>query len=72
MMQVLDSAEAQFAVEAVREAALLVRRVQREMIGSGITKDDKSPVTVADFSAQAVVAKRLADRFPEAALMGEE
>lgn len=68
----LQSAEAQFAVEAVREAALLVRRVQREMIGSGITKDDKSPVTVADFAAQAVVAKRLADRFPDAALMGEE
>ena len=42
------------------------------MIGSGITKDDKSPVTVADFAAQAVVAKRLADRFPDAALMGEE
>jgi 3'(2'), 5'-bisphosphate nucleotidase len=72
VLQIFDSAEAQFAVEAVREAALLVRRVQREMIGSGITKDDKSPVTVADFSAQAVVAKRLADRFPDAALMGEE
>jgi 3'(2'), 5'-bisphosphate nucleotidase len=70
--QVLDSDEARFAVEAAREAALLVRRVQREMVGSGITKDDKSPVTVADFSAQAVVAKRLADRFPGMALMGEE
>lgn len=72
MTQFPNSPEAQFAVEAVREAALLVRRVQREMVGSGITKDDKSPVTVADFSAQAVVANRLAGRFPGAALMGEE
>jgi 3'(2'), 5'-bisphosphate nucleotidase len=70
--QFLESDEARFAVDAVREAALLVRRVQREMVGSGLTKDDKSPVTVADFAAQAVVAKRLADRFPNAALMGEE
>jgi 3'(2'), 5'-bisphosphate nucleotidase len=69
---VLNSAEASFAIEAVREASLLVRRVQQEMVGSGLTKDDKSPVTVADFAAQAVVAKRLADRFPNAALMGEE
>jgi 3'(2'), 5'-bisphosphate nucleotidase len=70
--QILDSPEARFAVDAVREASLLVRRVQQTMVGSGLTKDDKSPVTVADFAAQAVVAKRLADRFPNAALMGEE
>jgi 3'(2'), 5'-bisphosphate nucleotidase len=70
--QVLNSPEAQFAIAAVREASLLVRRVQQEMVGSGITKDDKSPVTVADFAAQAVVAKRLQQRFPGAALVGEE
>ena len=72
MAQILDSPELQFAVEAVREAALLVRRVQREMVGDALAKGDKSPVTVADFAAQAVVAKRLEDRFPDAALMGEE
>jgi 3'(2'), 5'-bisphosphate nucleotidase len=70
--QILNSEEARFALEATREATQLVRRVQREMVGSGITKDDKSPVTVADFSAQALVAKRLAGRFPGVALMGEE
>src|SRR5687767_15975497 len=72
MTDFLASPEARFAIDAVREASLLVRRVQRTMVGSGLTKDDKSPVTVADFAAQAVVAKRLADRFPNAALMGEE
>jgi 3'(2'), 5'-bisphosphate nucleotidase len=68
----LKSDEASFAIAAVREASQLARRVQQDMVGSGITKDDKSPVTVADFAAQAVVAKRLSDRFPGAALMGEE
>jgi 3'(2'), 5'-bisphosphate nucleotidase len=72
LTQALASPEARFAIDAVREAALLVRRVQQEMVGSGLMKDDKSPVTVADFAAQALVAKRLADRFPDAALMGEE
>jgi 3'(2'), 5'-bisphosphate nucleotidase len=69
---VVDSAEARFAAEVVREAALLVRRVQREMVGGPITKDDLSPVTVADFAAQALVAKRLAEQFPTAVLIGEE
>ncbi|RIK74476.1 MAG: 3'(2'),5'-bisphosphate nucleotidase [Planctomycetota bacterium] len=71
-MNFLLSPETEFAVEAVREAALLVRRVQQEMVVGALAKDDKSPVTVADFSAQALVAQRLADRFPGAALMGEE
>jgi 3'(2'), 5'-bisphosphate nucleotidase len=67
-----DSTEARFAVEAVREASLLARRVQQEMVGGALAKDDKSPVTVADFAAQALVARRLAERFSGAALMGEE
>jgi 3'(2'), 5'-bisphosphate nucleotidase len=69
---VLDSTEAQFAAVVVREAAALARRVQREMVGAAITKDDLSPVTVADFAVQALVARRLYERFPDAALIGEE
>lgn len=68
----IDSPEAQFAVAAVREAAQLVRRVQAEMVTDALTKGDKSPVTVGDFAAQAVVAKRLRDNFPNMALVGEE
>ncbi|MGP1308965.1 MAG: 3'(2'),5'-bisphosphate nucleotidase, partial [Phycisphaerales bacterium] len=37
-----------------------------------ITKDDKSPVTVADFAAQAVVAKVLRDHLGTFTLVGEE
>jgi HAL2 family 3'(2'),5'-bisphosphate nucleotidase len=68
----LDSPEAQFAVVAVREAALLARRIQREMVSGSLTKDDRSPVTVADFAVQALIARRLAENFPTAALVGEE
>jgi 3'(2'), 5'-bisphosphate nucleotidase len=68
----LDSIEAQFAVAAVREAALLARRIQREMVSEAITKDDRSPVTVADFAVQALVARRLAEQLPGAVLIGEE
>jgi 3'(2'), 5'-bisphosphate nucleotidase len=67
-----DSPEAQFAIAAVREASLLARRIQREMVGSGLSKDDRSPVTVADFAVQALVARRLAEHLPGTVLIGEE
>lgn len=67
-----DSPESRFAVAAVREAAQLVRRVQAEMVGDALTKGDKSPVTVGDFAAQAVVSKRLQDALPGSVLVGEE
>jgi 3'(2'), 5'-bisphosphate nucleotidase len=67
-----DSPEVKTAVAAVREAALLARRVQRDLVTPAITKDDKSPVTVADFAAQAVVARRLAEHLPGSVLIGEE
>ncbi|WP_442482364.1 3'(2'),5'-bisphosphate nucleotidase [Aeoliella sp. SH292] len=67
-----DTPEAQFAISAVREAAHLTRRVQQEMVTGALTKGDKSPVTVADYTAQAIVAKRLGDALPEARLVGEE
>lgn len=67
-----DTPEAHFAITAAREAAYIARQVQRELVSSALTKQDRSPVTVADFASQAVVAKRLIDRFPEMVLVGEE
>jgi 3'(2'), 5'-bisphosphate nucleotidase len=67
-----NSPEGQFAIDAVREASLLARRIQREMVGCGLTKDDRSPVTVADFAVQALIARRLAEHLPGAVLIGEE
>jgi 3'(2'), 5'-bisphosphate nucleotidase len=68
----LDTPDTRFAVEAVREAALLVRRVQREMVTAALSKDDRSPVTVADFVVQAIVCHRLGEHSPDARLIGEE
>jgi 3'(2'), 5'-bisphosphate nucleotidase len=61
-----------FAIDSVRKAAQLVRRVQTELVTSALTKDDRSPVTVADFSSQALVAHLLEKSFPEDTLIAEE
>lgn len=66
------SAEFRFAVEAVRAAALLAREVEAELVESALTKDDRSPVTVADFAVQALVACLIEQSFPEIPLVAEE
>ena len=62
----------EFALRAVREAASLAADIQGEMVSEALTKDDRSPVTVADFAAQAVVGYLLEAAFPGALLVGEE
>jgi 3'(2'), 5'-bisphosphate nucleotidase len=64
--------EAQFALQAVREAAMLCRQVQSEMVSYAITKSDQSPVTIADFASQALLGQRLKERFPGDRLVAEE
>ena len=64
--------EVEFAMEAVRRASLLVQLVQAEMISPALTKDDRSPVTVADFASQALVGYMLEQRFPDIPLVAEE
>jgi len=70
----LDNAppDVQFALDAARKAALITRQVQEDMAHEGATKSDLSPVTVADYAVQAVVARLLSDRFPDDVLVGEE
>jgi 3'(2'), 5'-bisphosphate nucleotidase len=60
------------ALTIVRQAALLARRIQAEMISPALSKSDRSPVTVADFAVQALVARRLMEAFPADPLMAEE
>ena len=68
----LHTPELQFAIQAVRQASLLVRHVQNDMVSPAMTKTDQSPVTVADFASQALVGCLLADAFPEDFLVAEE
>jgi len=63
------------AVEAVERAGRVTREVQRRLAEIAATaKDDRSPVTVADFAAQAVVTMVLRRRLPSLvhALVAEE
>jgi HAL2 family 3'(2'),5'-bisphosphate nucleotidase len=59
---------------AVADACVVCRAVQRDMDRvRAIIKDDRSPVTIADFGAQAVVGRRLQERLGVPVhLVGEE
>lgn len=61
------------AREAVLEASLVCRQVQAALDAvRSITKDDKSPVTVADFASQAIIARTLTERLGPVTLVAEE
>lgn len=70
-----DLADRRRLAEAAVEAASRATRAVHELPGevSALLKDDRSPVTIADFAAQAVVAMTLARAGGEAPrLVGEE
>ncbi len=65
--------ELEIALQAVRQASLLCQGVQSALVTADtVSKRDRSPVTVADFGAQAVVLQALADAFPEDCVVAEE
>ncbi len=64
--------ELEAALEAVRKASLLCRAVQDSLDLEALQKQDRSPVTVADFGGQAVICLELLKRFPRDAIVGEE
>ncbi|MGH8654068.1 MAG: 3'(2'),5'-bisphosphate nucleotidase [Gammaproteobacteria bacterium] len=61
------------AIKAVAAACRVTRRVQMAAEqATRILKSDRSPVTVADFGAQAVINHRITESFPGALMVGEE
>lgn len=65
--------ELAIAKEAVRKASLLCSAAQSGLVDAEKhDKADKSPVTVADYGAQALVLDTLAKAFPEDPAVGEE
>lgn len=59
--------------EAVAFASVVCRQVQSKLDEvRALIKDDKSPVTVADFASQAVVAMAMRERLGDIILIGEE
>ncbi|MEB3343244.1 3'(2'),5'-bisphosphate nucleotidase [Okeania sp.] len=63
--------EKQIAIESALAAAKLCEQV-RSNIPPAMEKGDKSPVTVADYGAQALICKALAAAFPKVPVVGEE
>lgn len=64
--------EVRFAIQAVLGSARLVHEIQRRTTKVALAKEDRSPVTVADFTAQAYVARLLELSFPQIPLVAEE
>lgn len=64
------SHERYVAEQVVLHASILTNQVQSTV--SEISKDDKSPVTIADFAAQALIICALRHAFPDDGFLGEE
>lgn len=63
----------QTAIAAVQNAAKLCEQVQAERVSTdAIQKQDRSPVTVADFGSQALICKAIGDAFPSTPIVAEE
>ncbi|KAJ2827704.1 3'(2'),5'-bisphosphate nucleotidase [Coemansia erecta] len=72
-MSVYLAKEREVAIAAVERASRVCQAVFKRLVtDETLTKKDKSPVTVADFSAQAVVNHILEKHFPEDPIVGEE
>jgi 3'(2'), 5'-bisphosphate nucleotidase len=67
------SPEVKTAIQGAVEASILCQHVQKDLIGEvSFTKSDRSPVTVADYGAQAIICKLLKESFPEDPIIAEE
>jgi len=64
--------ELEIALAAVRVASTICRTVQQTIDLDSMEKDDRSPVTVADYAAQAAICRALNGAFPEDPIVGEE
>ncbi|KAK6503079.1 hypothetical protein TWF481_008115 [Arthrobotrys musiformis] len=64
--------ERRVAELAVQRAAVLSRAVYNSKVKGTVEKSDNSPVTIADFGAQALVFASLHKNFPDDNIIGEE
>ncbi len=66
------SCEMEVAIQAVGQAAILCDAVQKKITPDVLEKKDRSPVTKADFGAQALVSRALQEAFANDPIIGEE
>ncbi|HET59159.1 MAG TPA: 3'(2'),5'-bisphosphate nucleotidase, partial [Chloroflexi bacterium] len=62
----------QSGITAVKKASRVIRQLQQDLTITALNKEDKSPVTVADFTAQAIISRHLSQALPRFKLVGEE
>ncbi|KAI4257657.1 MAG: hypothetical protein L6R42_005510, partial [Xanthoria sp. 1 TBL-2021] len=66
------SQELDIALLAVQRATLLTQKVFHNNAKGTLSKDDRSPVTIGDFGAQALIISALRHNFPNDEIVGEE
>lgn len=66
------TSEVSFAIQTVQRSARLLQEIQKQTARTTLEKEDSSPVTVADFTVQALVAHLLDESFPQDLLVAEE
>lgn len=64
--------EIQVGIAAVTQAAQLCSAVQQSIDLQASEKQDRSPVTVADYGSQALICRALRSAFPQDAIVAEE
>ncbi|KAL4743910.1 hypothetical protein BDV11DRAFT_113 [Aspergillus similis] len=57
---------------AVQRATILTQKVFNEKAKGTVSKDDKSPVTIGDFGAQALIIQTIRKNFPNDEIVAEE
>jgi len=68
-----DFLEVVNAIEAVIKASTLCKKVRMDLAGGvSILKNDRSPVTIADYGSQAIICKWIREKFPSDTIVAEE
>lgn len=66
------SKEREIALQATIAASQFCEKVRQDQASQAFAKPDRSPVTVADYGAQALICHALKTLFPQDAVVGEE
>ena len=68
-----NSPEVVTAIQATITASVLCQKIKMDLAGRGsILKSDRSPVTIADYGSQAIICKRIKEKFPDDPVVAEE
>ena len=68
-----NSLEVVTALQATIMASQLCQKIREDLTGKeSILKDDRSPVTIADFGSQAIICKFIKEKFPNDIIVAEE